>query len=89
MYNAHRGMGAPANRLDEYIQGIRQEFESATARAGEHDQTCKSTKITPCHETYPMLLSVLWVRLVAGISTLDFGIPSARRSMARENMAVT
>ena len=42
MYNAHRGMGAPANRLDEYIQGIRQEFESASTRAGEHDQTRKS-----------------------------------------------
>jgi len=38
MYNAHRGMAQPGSRLDEYIQGIRQEFENATTTAGEHDQ---------------------------------------------------
>ena len=41
MYSSHRGMAQPNNRLDEYIQGIRQEFENATSQAGEHDQRRK------------------------------------------------
>ena len=38
MYNAHRGMAQPTSRLEEYITGIRQEFESATNGASESDQ---------------------------------------------------
>ena len=42
MYNAHRGMAQPSSRLDEYITGIRQEFENATNTAGENDQRSES-----------------------------------------------
>ena len=41
MYNAHRGMAQPASRLEEYISGIRQEFENATSGASESDQRSK------------------------------------------------
>lgn len=47
MYNAHRGMAQPASRLEEYITGIRQEFENATNGASESDQRSEFSFTTP------------------------------------------
>lgn len=44
MYNAHRGMGGPASgnsRLNELLDGIRQEFESQARASGEYEHSSK------------------------------------------------
>jgi hypothetical protein len=45
MYNAHRGMGpAPGNaRLNELLDGVRQEFESQARASGEYEHSSMFT----------------------------------------------